>query len=133
MKDLIKLERSSIKYLHIFVIILGSIFIALSIFHSNLWFDESYSVGIANHSFKDIWIIGGSDVHPVFYYFALHVLNLIFGNNILVYRVFSMLCTVILGIIGFTHIRKDFGEKPRIDFFFSSLFLSCKFSVCWRN
>lgn len=122
MKDLIKLEKSNLKYLHIIVIILGSIFIALSIFHSNLWFDESYSVGIANHSFKDIWIIGGSDVHPIFYYFTLHVLNLIFGNNILIYRVFSMLCTVLLGIIGFTHIRKDFGERVGLIFSFLVFF-----------
>lgn len=122
LKDLIKLEKSNLKYLHIVVIILGSIFIALSIFHSNLWFDESYSVGIANHSFRDIWIIGGSDVHPIFYYFALHVLNLIFGNNILIYRAFSMLCTVLLGIIGFTHIRKDFGERVGLIFSFLVFF-----------
>ncbi len=122
MNDLIKLKKLNLKYVHIFVIILGSIFIALSIFHSNLWFDESYSVGIANHSFKDIWIIGGSDVHPVFYYCALHILNLIFGNNILIYRFFSMICTVLLGIIGFTHIRKDFGEKVGLIFSFLVFF-----------
>ena len=60
MNDLIKFKRFDLRYLHIAIIILGSIFISLSAFHSNLWFDESYSVGIANHSFKDIWIIGGS-------------------------------------------------------------------------
>lgn len=122
MNDLIKLKKLNFNYLHIAVIVLGSIFIALSTFHSNLWFDESYSVGIANHSFKDIWIIGGSDVHPIFYYFALHILNLIFGNNIFVYRVFSMICTVILGIIGFTHIRKDFGDKVGLIFSFLAFF-----------
>ncbi len=122
MKDLIKVKKSKLKYLHIAIIILGIIFISLSIFHSNLWFDESYSVGIANHSFKDIWIIGGSDVHPVFYYFVLHVLNLIFGNNILIYRIFSMVCTSLLGILGFTHIRKDFGEKAGLLFSFLAFF-----------
>ena len=118
MNDLIKFKRFDLRYLHIAIIILGSIFISLSAFHSNLWFDESYSVGIANHSFKDIWIIGGSDVHPVLYYCILHVLNLIFGNNILVYRIFSMVCTALLGIIGFTHVRKDFGEKVGLIFSF---------------
>ena len=122
MNDLIKFKSPSLKYLHIAIIILGSIFISLSAFHSNLWFDESYSVGIANHSFKDIWIIGGSDVHPVFYYCVLHILNLIFGNNILVFRIFSMVCTALLGIIGFTHIRKDFGEKVGLIFSFLVFF-----------
>lgn len=110
------------KYTHIALIILGIIFILLPAFHTGLWFDESYSVGIATHSLKDIWIIGGSDVHPVLYYCVLHILNLIFGNNILIYRIFSVLCTAILGIIGFTHIRKDFGEKIGLLFSFLVFF-----------
>lgn len=124
MNDLVKIKKSKLKYLHIAVIILGTIFISLSIFHTSLWFDESYSVGISNHTFKDIWVIGGSDVHPVFYYCVLHILNLIFGNNILIYRIFSMICTALLGILGFTHIRKDFGEKVRFIVFILSIFLS---------
>ena len=129
MKDLIK--KLNLKYVHITLIILGTIFISLSIFHTNLWFDESYSVGISNHTFKNIWIIGGSDVHPVFYYCILHILNLIFGNNILVYRLFSMICTAVLGIIGFTHIRKDFGEKARITIFIFSILLPCGSCIRW--
>ena len=35
------------KYLHIAIIILGIIFITIPVFHNNLWFDESYSVGMA--------------------------------------------------------------------------------------
>lgn len=112
-------NKVNFKFLHIALIVLGCLFISLSAFHSGLWFDESYSVGMANHTFKDIWIIGGNDVHPVFYYCALHVLNLIFGNNIIVYRLFSVFCVTVLGIIGFTHIRKDFGEK--VGFLFSFL------------
>lgn len=38
------------KYLHIAIIILGIIFITIPVFHNNLWFDESYSVGMANKS-----------------------------------------------------------------------------------
>ncbi len=119
MNELIKrTKKIPLKYLHIALIILGTVFLSLSVFHTNLWFDESYSVGIANHSFKDIWIIGGNDVHPVLYYCILHILNLIFGNNILIYRLFSTLCMAILGVIGFTHIRKDFGEKTGFTFSF---------------
>ena len=52
------------KNLHIFIIIFGIIFLNLSVFHVNLWFDETYSVAMATHSFKEIWNIGGHDVHP---------------------------------------------------------------------
>ena len=50
------------KYLHIALIILGIIFITIPVFHNNLWFDESYSVGMANKSFIDIWQIGSNDI-----------------------------------------------------------------------
>lgn len=111
------------KLLHIAIIITGSIFIGLSIFHSNMWFDESYSVALARHSFAEIWQIGGNDVHPILYYFCLHVLYLIFGNNLIVYRIFSLITFVLLSVIGYTHIRKDFGEKTGILFSFFALFL----------
>ena len=111
--------------IHITIIILGAIFLSLCAFHTSLWFDESYSVGIAKHSFDKIWTITGNDVHPALYYWALHIIYLIFGNNILVFRLFSVVATIIVGIIGFTHIRKDFGEKVRNIFLvFNILFTS---------
>lgn len=88
-----------------------------------MWFDESYTVGIVDKSFSSIWEIGGSDVHPVLYYFILKFFNLVFGNNILVYRLFSIIPLAILGVLGFTHIRKDFGEKVGLLFSFLILFL----------
>lgn len=111
------------KYLHIAVIILGIIFISISAFHTNLWFDESYSVGIAKHSLIDIWKITGNDVHPALYYWALHIIYLIFGNNIIAFRLFSVLGIALLGIIGYTHIRKELGEKCGIIFSFLTYFL----------
>lgn len=111
------------KKIHIAIIILGSIFILLSAFHSSLWFDETYSVALANHNISEIWSIGGNDVHPILYYIGLRILNLIFGNNIIIYRLFSAIPVIIMGILGFTHIRKDFGKKTGIIFSFLSLFL----------
>lgn len=117
--------------IHIAIIILGILFNCISIFHPNLWFDEAYSVGIANKSFVDIWKIGGNDVHPVLYYWILHIIYLITHNlfgmsingTIIAYRVFSATCISMLGILGFTHIRKDFGEKTGTLFSFFSYFL----------
>ena len=104
------------KITHISIIIAGIIFILIPVFHTNLWFDESYSVAIANKNFEEIWTIGGNDVHPVLYYYFLHIINLVFGSKIILYRLFSVMCMALLGIIGFTHIRKDFGEKTGLLF-----------------
>ncbi len=111
------------KVIHLSIIILGIIFILIPAFHTNIWFDESYSVAIANKSFSEIWTITGHDVHPALYYWMLHIINLIFGSHILIYRLFSVFSIVILGIIGYTHVRKDFGEKTGILFSFFAYFL----------
>ena len=118
------------KNIHIAIIIAGILFNCISIFHPNLWFDEAYSVGIANKSFIDIWTIGGNDVHPILYYWILHIIYLItnacgatINGTIIAYRVFSAVCVSTLGILGFTHIRKDFGEKVGALFSFFSYFL----------
>ena len=72
-----------INKLHIFIIILGSIFILINAFHSNLWIDETFSIELSKKSFIDIWNNGMIDVHPVLYYWLLHIINffskLIFG------------------------------------------------------
>lgn len=111
------------KKIHIAIIIIGIIFILISAFHADIWFDESYSVAIAKHNFIDIWNITGNDVHPPVYYWMLHIVYLIFGNNPIIYRIFSVIAVAILGILGYTHIRKDFGEKIGILFSFLTYFL----------
>lgn len=116
-------NMKNLKRIHIIIIVIGILFLSISLFHENMWFDESYSVGIARHSYAEIWQIGASDVHPIFYYFILKTLSLIFGSNILVFRLFSLVPLGVLAILGFTHIRKDFGEKCGLLFSFLTLFL----------
>ena len=111
-------KSNKIKIIHIIIIILGIIFLNMSIFHNNIWFDESYSVGMASHSFIDIWNIGGHDVHPVLYYWVLHIISIFTNNSIMAYRLFSGVIISITGLLGYTHIRKDFGEKTGLIFSF---------------
>lgn len=112
------MKKINLKKFHIVVIVLGIIFVNFSIFHSNLWFDEAYSVGMASHNFGDIWNIGGHDVHPVLYYWILHIISIFTNGSIMAYRIFSGISITILGILGYTHIRKDFGEKVGLIFSF---------------
>lgn len=124
-------KKTKMQKLHITIIIIGIIFISLSAFHSNIWFDEAYSVGMAERTFIEIWNIGGHDVHPVLYYWMLRILSFIvsawgvtsLAGKIMVYRIFSVIPIAILGILGYTHIKKDFGEKTGIIFSFLTFFL----------
>lgn len=116
-------KKTKLSKWHIAIIIIGIIFNGIGIIHSNLWFDEAYSVGMASHNLGEIWNIGGHDVHPVLYYWILSIINVISGGSVIAYRIFSLICIVLLSILGYTHIRKDFGEKTGILFSFFALFL----------
>ena len=48
---------------------------------------------------------------------------LIFGKNIIIYRIFSVLGIITLGTLGLTHIKKDFGKQTGQLFSFFSFFL----------
>jgi 4-amino-4-deoxy-L-arabinose transferase-like glycosyltransferase len=107
----------------VLLILVGALFLLTGAFHDALWFDESYSVAIARMSYDQIWVIGSYDVHPVLYYWALHTLYLVFGTNLVVYRIFTICGTVALALLGITHIRRDFGVKAGVLFSFLVLFL----------
>ena len=96
--------------LHLGVIVLSGVFLVWFASYETLWFDEAYSVAMAEHSFADILAIGSSDVHPVLYYWMLHCVYLVFGDSIFAFRLVSVVGMVVLSLLGFTHLRKDFGE-----------------------
>ncbi len=48
---------------------------------------------------------------------------MIFGKNIIIYRIFSVLGIITLGTLGLTHIKKDFGKQTGQLFSFFSFFL----------
>lgn len=116
-------KKDILKYVHILLIIIGTLFMILPNFFESLWFDESYSVAISRHSINEIWSIGSNDVHPIFYYIIIHFIGIITNNSILSFRLFSCIALVIIAILGYTHIRKDFGEKVGLVFSFLILFM----------
>ena len=114
--------RVSSSAFHILLLVAGAAFLLTDAFHGNVWFDESYSVGIANHSFADIWYYSSGDVHPVLIYWALHVLNLVFGQNITIYRLFTVAGAIAMAVLGYTHVRRDHGWATGVLFSFFALF-----------
>ena len=118
-----KIKKVTMKQWHIIMIIIGIIFVSLGALHKNIWFDEAYSVGLARHSFGEIWSIGGNDVHPILYYWMLRIIYLLTGGSIIAYRIFSVIPIAIMIILGYTHIRKEYGEKTGFVFSILSAFL----------
>ena len=118
MKKLDKeLDRPGWKLAHIILLVLGTAFLASGAFTPVLWFDESYTVGLMNHDFWDMCVIASYDVHPHLYYILLKLVTMVTGNSIVVMRLFSVLGGALIGLLGYTHIRRDFGA--RVGFWFS--------------
>ncbi len=67
------------------------------------------------------------DVHPQMYYILLKLFTYVFGNSIVVLRLFSVLGAVLLALLGLTHIRKDFGAKTGIWFSALVYLLPCTY------
>ena len=116
-------KNKKLKIIHIIILVIGAIFMIGSGLHTNIWFDETYTVGLVNHSFVDIVKIGAADVHPLFYYMFAKFFTLFTGNSIISLRMFSVIGMICLSLLGYTHIRKDFGEKTGIIYSFLIMFL----------
>lgn len=112
------------------LLVIGAGFLLVSAFQANIWFDESYSVAIASHSFSEIWSIGSHDVHPVLYYWMLHVVYLAFGSSIIAFRLFSVLGSMATAALGVTCVARDFGRKTGLLFTFLSLFVPVVGFMC---
>jgi uncharacterized membrane protein len=107
----LQMKNRMLTVLHIVIWVAGTAFLITGSFHGNLWFDETYSAGIINHNLFDIIRISSGDVHPPFYYILLKVFSAVFGKSLLSLRLFSVLFASLLAGLGFTHLRRDFGEK----------------------
>lgn len=101
---------------HWAVIAIGALLITICACHSNLWYDEAFSVAIVQHSLSEIWSISADDVHPVLYYVLLKGVYDLFGLNIVAMRIFSVLGIVVLSLLGWTHVRRYAGAKTGLIF-----------------
>lgn len=121
--------QSKIKIFHISVIFIGSLILFGGCFQNSLWFDEAYSVGMMEQDVRGILKWSSGDVHPPLYYLMLKLFTWVFGKSLYAMRIFSASGAVLLPLLGYTHVRKDFNEN--IGFWFSFCTLFCGSSVVY--
>lgn len=102
----------------IFFLILGilSFFVCLfQAFGQDIWYDEVFSVNFIQHSYKEIAVLTGRDVHPPLYYWYLKLFHDIgkvlvpAASSIVLCKLASMLPFVGIFVYTLTAIRKNFG------------------------
>lgn len=88
-----------------------SLFIGLQ---QSVWFDEAYSILLAQHSWGEIVRLTAADVHPPVYYWLLKVWMSLFGSSELALRSMSALFFALsIGFMGLL-IRRLFGVKAAL-------------------
>ncbi|KNY26481.1 glycosyltransferase family 39 protein [Pseudobacteroides cellulosolvens] len=107
----------------------GLIFLTFGITHESLWYDESYSAAIINHSIPEIWSIAGSDSHPPLYFIFLKIFTTIFGNGEFGLRLFSVLGVVALSGLGIGPVRRIFGVKTGLIYSFLAITMPINLSM----
>lgn len=100
----------------ILIIILSIIFFSVNNLYSYYSFDEAYSITIIQNNFKEIIYVTKNDVHPPLYYFMLKLFTLLFGNEVFVMRMFSLLGVVLTMVLALYPIRKIFGDNISISY-----------------
>ena len=101
--------------LFLFLGILSFLVCLLQAFGQDIWFDEVFSVNFIQHSYKEIAVLTGKDVHPPLYYWYLkffHDIGKVLvpaASSIVLCKLASMLPFVGIFVYTLTAIRKNFG------------------------
>lgn len=83
----------------------------------SVWFDESYTMSMIEHSFSDIVRLTAVDVHPPLYYLSLKAFTLITGeNSLFVLRVFSFLSVATCFVLALFPVRRLLGRATALIF-----------------
>ncbi|WP_265443156.1 glycosyltransferase family 39 protein [Acetivibrio straminisolvens] len=84
--------------------------LTIGIGHETLWYDESYSAAIINHSIPDIIRITAADSHPPLYFIMLKIFSAVFGRSETALRLLSVLGVLALAALGTGPVRRVFGK-----------------------
>ena len=82
--------------------------------HQSIWFDEAYSILVAEHSWAEIVHLTSQDVHPPVYYWLLKAWMMLFGSSELSLRGMSALFLGLSVVATGLLLRKFFGAKAAL-------------------
>lgn len=86
--------------------------LSLWIGHSqSVWFDEAYSVYVAQQDWGRLIHLTIADVHPPLYYILLKSWMFIFGHGDLAWRSLSALCGALAAGVGLKLVARVFGKR----------------------
>lgn len=101
---------SNQRFLWLFCAIVSVCTAALSFISGDIWLDETFSLGLARHSVRDLVSLTASDVHPPLYYLILKCAVLLFPHSIAAAKFVSVIPVVILIFCGAKFLSKEYSS-----------------------
>lgn len=111
------------------------VLISLPIFSQSIYIDEAYSIEFVREGIASIVASTAADVHPPLYYLILKVAEVLFGENLAVYRLVSLLALYInLLAIGATYVRRRWNNTTAVFYilWFGAAYVTFERSVAIR-
>lgn len=101
---------------YLIISIFSIVFIGFNINYKYFGYDEAFTLQLIKDSYSNIWKVTSDDVHPPLYYWMLKAFCSIFGHTVFIARLFSAIPVFLCVILGYTHVRKLWGDKIAIFF-----------------
>ena len=123
------MRKAVSKELLLFWIFLGinTLFWIVGFRNNNCWYDETYTMAIIRHSFKDICSITANDVHPPLYYLLVKAITVVTGQHLWAVRIISYASYLGIMIISWFWISNRMDKRTAL--YFGALVSSIPFSL----
>lgn len=83
---------------------------------NGIWLDETYSLVLTQHDWKNLFLLGKNDVHPYLYFIILKCVVGVFGYNLFVLKLVSVLPVVATVILTSFFLKKECSDRAAVLF-----------------
>ncbi|MGN0728542.1 hypothetical protein [Treponema sp.] len=94
----------------LFAVVFSAVLIAQAFQSNDVWLDETFSLGLARHSVKDLISLTAQDVHPPLYYLILKAGLLFNPNSVVLAKIVSVIPIIIIMCVSVVFFTKEFSS-----------------------
>ncbi|MBN1664324.1 MAG: glycosyltransferase family 39 protein [Deltaproteobacteria bacterium] len=116
MKNLLSYTLKRFLIIWIILFAAGTMLTFRGISHESLWYDESYTAAMTNHTVAEIVRMSAGDYHPPLFYVMARMFRIVFGNSEFALRTLSALGLLALAALSLGPVRRIFGKLNALIF-----------------
>lgn len=109
-------ERYAKAFSWIFVGVVSVCLVIAAGMSNDIWVDETFSLGLARHSIKDLVQLTAQDVHPPLYYIFLRPAMMLFPNSVFAAKIVSVVPVVLLLCAATVFFAKEYSYQSAMLF-----------------